>query len=127
MSEQRDQYLNCPVLVLNITQTRVEGDLMAEGLRDELLAVVDQSGAQNVVLNLSQVTFVSSVTFRPLLSLHRRLKEKGGRMVLCGLTGEVKEVFEVTRLISTSRSSVAPFEVQPDVPASVASLYRTPA
>jgi anti-anti-sigma factor len=125
MAEERAEHTSCPVVVLSINVSRVQGDTIADRLRDELLAVLDTTGAQNVVLDLRQVTFVSSVAFRPLLSLHRRLKERGGRMVLCGLTAEVREVFEVTRLISTSRTSTAPFEVQADVPAAVASLYRT--
>ena len=45
--------------------------------------------------------------------------------MLCNLSRVVEEAFRVTRLISSSRNTAAPFEVQPDVPASFASLLLT--
>jgi anti-anti-sigma regulatory factor len=76
------------------------------------------------VLDFQGVTYLSSVAFRPLLSLHRKLKERGGRLVLCGMSERVAEVFYVTRLVSAAGTPAAPFDLQADVPAAVASLYR---
>ena len=97
---------------------------MSDALRADLLGAAERSGARHVVLDFQNVTYLSSVAFRPLLSLHRKLKEQGGRLILCGMTGPVAEVFHVTRLVSTHGSAPAPFEAQPDAPAAVASLYR---
>jgi anti-anti-sigma factor len=77
-----------------------------------------------VVLDLSAVKYMSSSGFRPLLSLQRKVREHGGRLVLSNLDPHVEDVFSVTRLISTSSSSRATFEVQLDVPAAILSLYR---
>ena len=110
-------------MVLTITEPQLQGDPVADGLRTELLAAVERSGARHVVLDFQGVTYLSSVAFRPLLSLHRKLKELGGRLVLCGMKDRVSEVFHVTRLVSAAGTSAAPFELQPDVPAAIASLY----
>jgi anti-anti-sigma factor len=108
------------VLVLTLTVPQIRGDELAEELRDELLAAA--ADADRVVLDMHRVGYISSVAFRPLLQLHGALKERGGRIVLCQLAEQVLEVLHLTRLISTSRSSRAPFEERPDVAAALASL-----
>jgi anti-anti-sigma factor len=127
MAEAQFQHLNCPVVVFAIREAQVKGDTLAEALRDEFLAVYQPSGATHAVVDFKAVTYLSSAGFRPLLTLLRQVRERGGRLVFCNLAPEVEETFAVTRLISTSGSAPASFEVQPDVPAAVASLYRTPA
>src|SRR5262245_42891742 len=117
MMEKPLRHITCPVIVLHITATDIRGDIMADELRDELLAMYLTVGAVNVVLDFTGVVYLSSAGFRPLLRLNRQVREKGGRLLLCGLSKEVEEIFSVTRLISTSRMAPATFEVQPDVAA----------
>jgi anti-anti-sigma factor len=124
MREPLYHHLDCSAVVLTITESQLQGDPVADGLRAEMLAALERSGARHVVLDFQHVTYVSSVAFRPLLSLHRKLKEHGGRLVLCGMKDRVSEVFHVTRLVSSAGTSAAPFDLQADVPAAMASLYR---
>lgn len=112
----------CPVAVLTLSDAQIIGDDLADSLRDQLLAVAVQSQARNIVLDFQKVTFLSSSGFRPLLSLHRLLRQQNGKLILCRLSPEVREIFEVTRLISTKGQGKAPFEVYPDAVAAVASL-----
>jgi anti-anti-sigma factor len=123
MTQPTPSHLQCPVVALTITCNQILGDDLADELRDQLLAIAVQSQAQNVVLDLHKVTFLSSAGFRPLLSLHRLLRQQNGKLLLCCLSPEVLEIFEVTRLISTKGATRAPFEVYPDVPSAVASLF----
>lgn len=124
MSEPQSHHLRCPVLVLRINETQVKGDSLADALRDELLAAYLQSNAHHVVVDFQKVTYMSSAGFRPLLSLVRQVRSRQGRLVLCGLSPEVHEVFTVTRLIGTAGSAPATFDVEADVPAAVAWLDR---
>lgn len=98
---------------------------MADELRDEMLAIYLSAHSVNLVLDFRNVTYLSSAAFRPLLRLNRQVRERGGRLVLCGFSAEVREIFAVTHLISANKSMPATFEVQADVPAAVASLYQT--
>jgi anti-anti-sigma factor len=125
MSNPSPSRTQCPVVVLTLQDAQILGDDMADSLRDQMLAVAVQSDAQNVVLDFRNVKFLSSAGFRPLLSLHRLLRQKHGKLLLCGLTEDVHEIFEVTRLISTKGQTRAPFEVYGDIPAAVASLYTS--
>jgi anti-anti-sigma factor len=126
MSEPQFRYLKGRteqgVLVLTITEPQLQGDTLVESLRRELRAAVSQPGTQKVVLDFRLVKSVSSEAFRPLLSLRRILGEAGGRMALCNLSPVVAKTFQVTRLVSTSRSSTPPFEMEQDVAAAVALL-----
>jgi anti-anti-sigma factor len=118
------QHVECPIVVLAITETQLQGDAISDTLRADLLEAVERSGAKAVVLDFHEVTYLSSVAFRPLLSLHRKLKERGGRLVLCGMSERIAEVFHVTRLVSTAGTTAAPFVLEADVPAAVTRLCR---
>ena len=124
MSEQQSRYVQCPVLVLRVTESQVMGDTVADALRDEMLALYEQTGATHVVIDMEQVTYLSSAGIRPLLALNRQVRDREGRLVLCGLTRDVEGVFVATRLISTTRSVPATFENAADVATAVAGLYQ---
>jgi anti-anti-sigma factor len=110
------------VLILTIKDTHLHGDQLADQLRSEMINAVEQAGVNKVVLDFRHVEYVSSVAFRPLLSLRRKIEEVKGRMVLCSLATLVADVFHMLRLVSSSRSFPATFEVVADVPAALAAL-----
>jgi anti-anti-sigma factor len=126
MSEHQSRYVQCPVLVLRVTESQVMGDTIADALRDEFLALYDSSRAVHVIIDMEQVAYLSSAGIRPLLSLNRKVREREGRLILCRLNSDVEGVFVATRLISSGRAMPATFESHPDVPSSIASLYQTP-
>ena len=125
MAEQHAKYVLCPVIVLRVDETQVMGDTVADAVRDEFLALYHHSGAVHVVIDMEQVTYLSSAGIRPLLSLNREVRDREGRLVLCNLSSDVESVFVATRLISPTRAVAATFEKADDVPGAVASLYQT--
>jgi anti-anti-sigma factor len=124
MSEPSIKHLVCPVVVVKVTEAQIRGDSLSDALRDEFLAIATQTGATYVVLDFQAVTFLVSTGIRPLLSLNRYLHVKGGRLVLCNLNENIRELLEQTRLISTAGATHVVFDAQPDVPAAVAALYK---
>jgi anti-anti-sigma factor len=110
------------VLVLTVLRRQIEGELLAAGLKEELLGVVARHNATLVVLDLKNTVYVSSIAFWPLLTLRRQLADKGGRLLICGLAGTVYDVFTSTKMVSSSGSLNAPFEMAPDRQAAVARL-----
>lgn len=125
MTEPSWKYLHCPIVVLRISEAQIHGDTLAEGLRDELLAAYQHVGALHVVLDLGQVSYLSSAGIRPLLGLNRRIHENGGRLILCNLQPEIASILSITRLISSADSRPsAPLEAQPDVTSAVASVCQ---
>ena len=51
-----------------------------------------------VLLDLSKLRFVDSSGLGALLSCLRRLNEKGGAMKLCGMTEQVKALFDLVHI-----------------------------
>jgi anti-anti-sigma factor len=110
------------ILVLTLNNPHLEGEDQARILREELLAAVARNGVSKVVIDMQYTRYVSSVAFWPLLALRRQLQEKGGRLLICGLTGIVYDVFTTTKMVSGSGAVNAPFEMAPDRDAAVAKL-----
>jgi len=53
-------------------------------------------GARTILIDLQQVTFLSSSGLRALLLVRRELNERHGALALCGLQPQVEEVFAMT-------------------------------
>jgi anti-sigma B factor antagonist len=70
----------------------------SSGLRttvDNLLS----SGATKMVINLEHVNYVDSAGLGTLIELHRKTKDKGGRLKLCNLRPNLKQALEIARLL----------------------------
>jgi anti-anti-sigma factor len=74
---------------------RLIGRLDTETSADFELAAYDahQAGARHFVVDLTEITYVSSAGLRVLLALGKKL-EGNGELKLSGIKGVVKEVFE---------------------------------
>lgn len=106
-------------LVLTITQPRIQGEEIALQLREQMQNAVAQAGVNRIVVDLQHVRYLSSVAFWPLLNLRRQMRDSGGRMIICGLNGDLEDIFTTTKMISTGGSVDAPFEVAPDAAAAL--------
>jgi anti-sigma B factor antagonist len=131
MSEPTAQHLKAGiedgVLVLTLTDSHLQEERVAQELLQELGAMVDHYRARKVVVDLGSIRYLSSVAFRPLLNLRRRVVEAHGRLMLCNLSTVVGDVFYTTRLVSPTGSFDAPFEMEKDVASAIAALNREPA
>jgi anti-anti-sigma factor len=110
------------VLILTIVQPSIQGEEVAQTLREEMMTAVTGAGVNRVVVDLQHTRYLSSVAFWPLLNLRRQLLDAGGRLIICGLSGDVEDVFASTKMISTGGEVDAPFEVAPDAVTAVAQL-----
>ena len=77
------------IRVAGALDTNTSGQLEST-LTDQL----DQ-GARRIILELTEMDYVSSVGLRVFLSSLKRLKASEGRLVLSGLNEEVREIFDM--------------------------------
>ncbi len=111
------------VLIVEMTEPSLHGDLMEEQLRQDLFRAWQQSGADTVVLDFSQVRYVTSAVLRALILLRREVISRNGRIALCGIKDEhVLRIFSTTRLITSSGTAPALFQAYVDLPTAVAEL-----
>jgi anti-sigma B factor antagonist len=82
------------------------GRLDIAGAETISLPLATLSGAkQNVVIDMSGVSFIASIGIRHLVMASKSLARRGGRLVLLNLTAPVLEVLQttgITDLVSTA-------------------------
>ena len=73
------------VVVVHFHDSKITGELAISGLGDELYAIVDRPDCQKLVLDFSNVDFLSSAMLGKLVIINRKMKERGGTFRLCGV------------------------------------------
>ena len=66
----------------------------APALGERLSASLDAPKVR-VVLDLGRLEYISSAGFRILLLAAKRAEESGSRLVLCGVAGKVRQLFDL--------------------------------
>src|ERR1700755_2150575 len=74
------------------------GEANIQEVGQDLFAVADRLVHRGLELDLGEVPSMTSTALGKFISLHKRVRERGGRLVIVNLTDPVREVFEVTQL-----------------------------
>ena len=56
-------------------------------------------GTKHLIADVTSLQYVSSMGLRSFLSVAQKLQSSSGSLILCGLNGLPRQVFELTRLI----------------------------
>lgn len=64
-----------------------------------VLAIVTQ-GSRSVLLNMTELSYISSAGLRVVLVLAKRLKQAGGKLVIYGMQPHVREVFDISGFLA---------------------------
>jgi anti-anti-sigma factor len=80
---------------------KVSGRMDAENADefDSACEVWISQGAKHVIADLDQLQYISSIGLRSILAAGQKLQSLSGSLILCGLHGLPRQVFEMTRLI----------------------------
>jgi len=71
----------------------------AKAFEEQMTQLID-GGENRLVLDLSQMDYVSSAGLRALLMANRKIVSAGGKIALCEATPSVKEVLEISGFVS---------------------------
>ncbi len=69
-----------------------------EALGEELNSLVTEEKRDAILLNFEGVEFMSSAALNKLISLNSKVRSIQGRLKLCNLKADIREVFTITRL-----------------------------
>ena len=86
------------ITVVNFLDKKILDDQNIQVIGEQLLKLVEELGRQKILLNFSNVEFLSSAALGKLIVLNRKLNETGGKLVLCNIDRNIYEVFEITKL-----------------------------
>ena len=71
-------------------------DVMNAPRFETMLTEEVQRGETSFILDLARLDYISSAGLRTLLVMAKRIQAQHGSLLLCGLCGGVREVFEVS-------------------------------
>jgi anti-sigma B factor antagonist len=86
------------VTVVRFVDRKILDAANIQELGDELFGLVETDGRKNLLLNFSNVEFMSSAALNKLIVLNKKVQGVGGKMRLSNLRPEIYDVFVITRL-----------------------------
>ena len=100
------------VLVVRLTG-RLDSSA-APGAEQDFAGVLGD-GAPHIAIDLSDLEYISSAGLRVLLIVAKKVQQAHGKIALCGLTPNVREIFAISGFDAI-------FSIQPDAAAAIAAV-----
>lgn len=86
------------VAVVQFVDKKILDEQNIQMIGDDLFRLVDELGRRKLLLNFSNVDFMSSAALGKLIRLHQRMSQVGGKLVLCNISKDIMTVFTLTKL-----------------------------
>jgi len=86
------------VAVVNFLDKRILDEPTIQAIAEQLFSLVDEAGKRKVLLNFSNVEYMSSAALGKLINLHKKLTTLKGQLTMCNVIPQILEVFTITRL-----------------------------
>jgi anti-sigma B factor antagonist len=86
------------IAVVNFVDKKILDDQNIQKIGEDLFSLVDELGRKKLLLNFSNVEYLSSAALGKFITLNKKINTAGGRLVLCNINDDIFEVFEITKL-----------------------------
>jgi anti-sigma B factor antagonist len=86
------------VTVVNFTDKKILDEQNIQIIGEQLFSLVDELGRRKLVLNFSNVEYLSSAALGKFITLNKKVNAAQGKLVLCNIDPQIYEVFEITKL-----------------------------
>ena len=73
-----------------------EGNIQIIG--NQLFSLVEEDGREKIVLDFSNVEYLSSAAIGKLITMDKKVKSAKGKLRLCSVRPDIYEVFAITKL-----------------------------
>ena len=87
----------CDVLVLRLRSPEGLSHPDMIGDLSNVFSAPDWTDVRRVLVDFGQLTYGNSMLLEALLRLHLRVRQRGGRLVLCGVNPVLGEILSVSR------------------------------
>ena len=86
------------VTVARFVDKKILDETNIQIIGNQMFGLVDEDGRKKVVLDFSNVEYLSSAALGKLITMDKKVKAAKGKLRLCSIRPEIYEVFEITRL-----------------------------
>jgi len=84
--------------IVTFTDEKILEEKDVRQLEQSLASLIDQAEGIVLVLDFSNVRFMSSAVLGLLIKVSKRVYEHEGRLALCAIGPKIYEIFKITRL-----------------------------
>src|SRR5436309_1327910 len=84
--------------VAGITIASLTSPKIGPDARDALFELVEKHAARKIILNFENVQILSSAPIGTLVNLRNKLHSAGGRLALCQVSPDIREILQLTRV-----------------------------
>lgn len=106
------------VVVATLTDEKILDESQLQGLDGSFMPLIDQNEKIQLIVDFSQVKFLTSSVLGLLIRVSKKVYESDGKLRLCSITPKILEIFKITRLDKI-------FEIFPDVDEAMIGLKKT--
>ncbi|MFC1758674.1 STAS domain-containing protein [Planctomycetota bacterium] len=85
------------VIIVQFAEKKIIDELVIQELASELIGLVEQ-GHKKIILNFSNVEFLSSAALGKLILMDKKAKACDGEVKLCEINSDIYPVFQITKL-----------------------------
>lgn len=86
------------VTVVKFTDRKILDEVNIQELGQELFKLVEQDNRRKLILNFSNVEFLSSAALGKLITFEKKARNNSASLILTNIRPEIYEVFAITRL-----------------------------
>ena len=86
------------VTVVKFLDKKILDEANIQELGLELFSLIEHDNRKSILLNFTDVEFLSSAALGKLISLDRKVKANKGRLKMSNIRPEIFEVFQITKL-----------------------------
>jgi len=86
------------ILTIYFMTPRILDETQLEAVSRDVLAALDKTTEDKVILDFSKVQFMSSSMLGKLVQIHKKCGEFKVKLKLSGISPDIRQVFKITRL-----------------------------
>lgn len=89
---------NSGVVIVQIDRQKILEEKDIQNLEATITPLIEENDPLKMVVDFSKVEYLSSAVLGLLIRLNNTIKNRGGNMCLCNITGSIFGIFKITRL-----------------------------
>lgn len=92
------EYVGSDVIVATLVDEKILEESQIQALESSFLPLIEENSPVRLVVDFSQVRFLTSSVLGLLIRLSKKIYQSEGILRLCGIQPKIYEIFKITRL-----------------------------
>jgi anti-sigma B factor antagonist len=86
------------VTIVCFSDRKILAEESIQVIGEQLLNLVNELSRKKLLLNFRNVEHMSSAVLGMLVTFNKKVQAVGGKLILCNIDAQLREVFEITKL-----------------------------